>query len=119
MSRPMNLNDAGFLLIEKQQSPMHVAALSIFARPPHSPTFLRNLVARWRECKSLAAPINWRIKWTPTPGWETLESSEIDLDYHFRHSALPEPGVNANSACWSPVCIHIRSTGVVHSGSAI
>jgi WS/DGAT/MGAT family acyltransferase len=29
---------------------------------------------------------------TPVPSWKELEPEQIDLDYHFRHSALPRPG---------------------------
>ncbi|MAA76133.1 MAG: wax ester/triacylglycerol synthase family O-acyltransferase [Salinisphaeraceae bacterium] len=93
MGKLINTMDAGFLFIEKQKSPTHVAALAHFRLPDDAPeNFLSDLVARWRANAHFAPPFNYRLKMLPVPQWEELSDDQIDLDYHFRHSALPAPG---------------------------
>ena len=72
---------------------MHVACMAIFSLPENAPpNFLRDLVRDWRECTHFKAPFNYRYRSLPLPSWQTLSDDQIDLDYHFRHSALPQPG---------------------------
>lgn len=66
--------------------------LATFSLPEGEPDFVAQLVRRWREVQQFEAPFNYLLKMAPAPGWRQLEDSEIDLDYHFRHSALPSPG---------------------------
>jgi diacylglycerol O-acyltransferase len=88
--------DAGWLMLETPETPSHVGALLIFSKPAGAATdYLRQLVNRWREPGSVVAPPwNRRLRrgrmarWLP--GWEI--DPAFDLDYHFRHSALPLPG---------------------------
>ena len=42
--------------------------------------------------RTFQPPFNYRLHMTPVPRWEQLADEEIDLDYHFRHSAVPSPG---------------------------
>ena len=87
------VNDASFLHIEKHSAPMHVACMAIFSLPKDaSPTFLKDLVAQWRACTQFKAPFNYRYRALPLPSWDILADRDIDLEYHFRHSALPQPG---------------------------
>lgn len=86
--------DAAFLRMETPRSPMHVGALMRFELPPRAPKdFIHRLLSRMREhpfmpepfgCRlSNARPRQLRPRWVPT---------EVDMDYHLRHSALPKPG---------------------------
>ncbi len=71
---------------------MQVGMLATFRVPEDRPTFVADLVGRWRETKEFAPPFNYLYKSLPVPSWVELESDQIDLDYHLRHSALPAPG---------------------------
>lgn len=87
------INDASFLHVERHSAPMHVACMAIFSLPENAPPdFLRDLVLRWRDCTEFKPPFNYRYRALPLPSWQTLKDEEIDLDYHLRHSALPQPG---------------------------
>jgi WS/DGAT/MGAT family acyltransferase len=83
--------DASFLHQERQASHMHVGALVIFEGPPpareefaaHIESRL-HLVPRYRQ--KLAFP---RFE-MGRPFW--VDDPSFNLDYHVRHTALPEPG---------------------------
>jgi WS/DGAT/MGAT family acyltransferase len=86
-------NDAAWLLVEKPEQPVHVACLAICSKPEGAPRgYLRDWVDRWRECRHFAPPFNYRYRPGIVPMWEVLDDADIDLEYHLRHSALPEPG---------------------------
>lgn len=96
-TRALKPSDAAWLFIEKRERPVHVASLAIFSLPPDAgPTFVHDLVAEWRARPRFAPPFNLRLRPGLTsvviPAWQELKPDEIDLDYHFRHSALPKPG---------------------------
>lgn len=99
MSRRMNPLDASWLFVESKRTPMHVGALAVFSLPPEaSVDFLKNLFAHLRSPSAFVPPFNLRLRQPRlggfsrplVPGWE--EDPQIDLDYHLRHSALPQPG---------------------------
>lgn len=93
MSRkPLKVNDSAWLYAESHRTPMQVGMLATFAVPDDRPDFVRDLVARWREIRDFESPFNYLLKMAPVPSWKELEPEQIDLDYHFRHSALPSPG---------------------------
>lgn len=93
MSRKvLKVNDSAWLYAESHRTPMQVAMLATFAVPEDRPDFVRDLVARWREVREYQPPFNYLLKTAPVPSWKELRANEIDLDYHFRHSALPSPG---------------------------
>ena len=83
--------DASFLHQEKQSSHMHVGALVIFEGPApshdefaaHIESRLR-LVPRYRQ--KLAVP---RFE-MGRPFW--VDDPSFNIDYHVRHTALPQPG---------------------------
>ncbi len=89
-----SLMDAGWLLMEGRERPMHVGGLLLF-RPPEdaAPSYMRDLGESLREPVAVRPPFNWRLArpWAP-PGLATWVEDEVDMDYHFRHVALPEPG---------------------------
>lgn len=91
----MPVTDSMFLALETREHPMHVGGLALFTPPPDTgPDYLKSLreelltdsdvrdVFRLRP----ATPLSTRgfLSW--------VEDTELDLDYHFRHSALPRPG---------------------------
>jgi WS/DGAT/MGAT family acyltransferase len=87
--------DAAWLYVESQATPMHVAGLQIFSRPKNAkPSFLRDVVARFKQGSDFVPPWNLRLAEHALaglmPAWEV--DKRVDLDYHVRHSALPEPG---------------------------
>jgi WS/DGAT/MGAT family acyltransferase len=93
----LSLMDAGFLLAEKRETPMHVAGLHLFTLPTGADehTFLHALADGLRSADEFQPPFGDRLKTGPLgllgPAyWEPDES--LDIDYHIRHSALPKPG---------------------------
>ena len=83
--------DASFLHQEKQASHMHVGALVIFEGPPPArEDFSRTLESRLplvpRYRQKLAFP---RFE-MGRPFW--VDDPSFNLDYHVRHTALPQPG---------------------------
>jgi diacylglycerol O-acyltransferase / wax synthase len=88
----LKTNDSAWLFAETHRTPMQVGMLATFRVPEDRPTFVADLVARWRESREFAPPFNLLFRTLPVPGWVELESNQIDLDYHLRHSALPAPG---------------------------
>lgn len=87
--------DAAWLYVDTRETPMQVGCLAIFSLPPKAgPQFLKKQVERFRATRHFAYPFNLRLA-APRlrfvlPAWE--EDRQIDLEYHFRHSALPAPG---------------------------
>jgi diacylglycerol O-acyltransferase len=91
----LSLIDRSFLLAETRETPMHVGGLQIFRIPPGaSPRFVSSLAARLRSCPVSVPPLNYRLTGgfaaKVMPSWEVV--GDVDLDYHFRQSALPHPG---------------------------
>ncbi len=88
----LSVNDSAWLFAETRRTPMQVGLLATFRVPEDQPTFVADLVARWRESRHFVPPYNYRFHRLPVPGWTELDDEKIDLDYHLRHSALPSPG---------------------------
>ncbi len=87
--------DAVWLMMESDDTPMHVGVLAIFRRPRNAPAdYLARLAAGMRASKQVVSPWDQRLSRPNSPGisQRLVEDQEFDLDYHFRHSALPEPG---------------------------
>ena len=87
--RPLHPIDLIFLSLEKRQQPMHVGGLFLFKIPDNAPaSFIQDLVSDIRTSKSIPiAPFNNKLN-----GLFWDEDEEFDLDHHFRHIALPQPG---------------------------
>ncbi|WP_027942591.1 WS/DGAT/MGAT family O-acyltransferase [Amycolatopsis taiwanensis] len=91
----MPVTDSVFLFIESREHPMHVGGLQLFRKPEGADgQYLRNLhddLLKKNDIDPLfrrrpAKPLN-------TAGYLAwVEDDDVDLDYHFRHSALPQPG---------------------------
>ncbi len=93
--RLMPVTDSMFLALETREHPMHVGGLALFTPPAdadrdHLRTLREDLLTNSsaRDVFRLrpATPLSTRgyLSW--------VEDNELDLDYHFRHSALPRPG---------------------------
>jgi diacylglycerol O-acyltransferase len=91
---PMSVQDAMFLHVENDVTPMHIGGVSIFAGPPPAFDELRAMVAsklhhtpRYRQ----------KVRFVPfgvsEPVW--VDDRYFDLDYHLRHTAVPPPGAES------------------------
>jgi diacylglycerol O-acyltransferase len=91
----MPFTDSMFLLAESREHPMHVGGLQLFRKPDGAePDYLRNLRNDLLKAEDIpelfrrrpARPVN-------TAGYLAwVRDEDVDLHYHFRHSALPQPG---------------------------
>ena len=93
--KPMNPQDAMFLMFESGRNPMHVAGLNIYTPPkgeqgPDS-TYVADLIESWRGYIAAKAPFNLRPV-QRMGRWYWDEDDDFDIDYHVRHLALPRPG---------------------------
>src|SRR5881392_2245147 len=86
--------DASFLHNEGQSSHMHVGGLTIFEGPPPAIQYFLDhirgrlhLVPRYRQ-KLAVPPLE-----TGRPLW--VDDASFNLEYHIRHTALPQPGTEA------------------------
>lgn len=87
--RPLSPVDFIFLSLEKRQQPMHVGGLFLFKLPENAPAdFVHQLVEDIRNSRAVPVPpFNQVLK-----GLFWGEDEEFDLDQHFRHISLPNPG---------------------------
>src|SRR6476469_3253272 len=88
----LKINDSAWLFAESHRTPMQVGMLATFRVPDGQPTFVQDLVDRWRQVREFEPPYNYLFKMAPVPSWAEVPDDQIDLDYHLRHSALPRPG---------------------------
>ena len=87
--------DATWLLLETADTPMHVGVLAIFRKPRNAaPDYLRKLAERMRGFKVSEAPWNMRLSGDGVTAVvpRLVAARDVDLNYHFQHAALPEPG---------------------------
>lgn len=95
MSKRLSLPDAAWLLIEGRERPMHVGGLQLF-RPPEGsgPEWIADVVQTLRTATDVREPFNQRLArpYGIARGIYSWVEDEVELDYHFRHLALPEPG---------------------------
>ena len=90
----MSAQDAMFLDVENDVTPMHIGGVSIFEGPPPRFAELKAMVAgklhhtpRYRQ----------KVRFVPLrvsePVW--TDDRYFELDYHLRHTAVPAPGEEA------------------------
>lgn len=93
--RLISPTDYMFLALESREHPMHVGGLEVFTPPEGAgPDFVRGLYESlvdapqvsptFRRRPAAAAASPRTLLWTV--------DEEVDLDYHVRHAALPQPG---------------------------
>ena len=87
----MSAQDASFLHIETDSSPMHVGGVSIFEGPPAP---FADILARVRSKLALVPRYRQVVRFVPfalaRPVW--VDDSHFNLGYHVRRTALPSPG---------------------------
>lgn len=89
--------DAGFLVAETRETPMHVGGLYLFTYPEgvDEQEHVQKLLEILRSPKEWRRPFGHKLKTSaigavgPTY-W--IPDERLDVDYHVRHSALPKPG---------------------------
>ncbi|TQF73989.1 wax ester/triacylglycerol synthase family O-acyltransferase [Rhodococcus spelaei] len=95
MLLPMSPTDSMFLLGESREHPMHVGGL-VLLQPPEGmdATDVRAMLDAALRRGDVAPRLRKRARRSVTSlgqwGWDT--DTEIDLDHHVRHDALPQPG---------------------------
>lgn len=87
--------DAMFLMMEAREKPAHVGGLQLFEPPEGAPPdFLGRLYER--AVHDPGEPRSLFLKRPYRPGgigpWSWRPDEKFDIEYHVRHSALPEPG---------------------------
>ena len=95
MVTPLDPTALGFLLAENRRMPMHVGGLQLFRKPPDAGRhYVRELYESLRETEDIAPLfLKLPVRSVKTAGqWVWVEDDQFDIDYHFRHSALPKPG---------------------------
>jgi diacylglycerol O-acyltransferase / wax synthase len=62
-SKPLNLLDLSFVLMDTRQTPMHVAGLQTFVPPAGAPRdYARKVYEYLRSFPVTAAPFNYRLR---------------------------------------------------------
>ena len=87
----MSVQDAMFLHVENDVTPMHIGGVSIFEGPPPPFEEVRSMV----EGKLHLTPrYRQKVRFVPLgmgePVW--VDDPHFNIDYHLRHSAVPAPG---------------------------
>lgn len=94
-SKQLSPLDASWLYVESQDTPMHVGGLMIFELPKDAPPdYFQKMMADFRSQQDFHPPWNRRLRSTRlkrlTHFWD--DDQDVDIDFHFRLSALPWPG---------------------------
>ncbi|MBV9872216.1 MAG: wax ester/triacylglycerol synthase family O-acyltransferase [Frankiaceae bacterium] len=87
--------DAAFLLPETRDQPMHVGSLQLYTKPSGAgKDFLQDAFQALLEVDEIAPLFRKRAyrSWSTAGQWAWQEDTDIDLEHHVRHSALPRPG---------------------------
>jgi len=95
MVAPMDPTSAGFLFAENRSQPMHVGGLQLFRKPEGAPrSFVRDMYADMLAHDDPAPLFLKRPHRSVATGgqWFWTEDDQFDIEYHVRHSALPNPG---------------------------
>jgi diacylglycerol O-acyltransferase / wax synthase len=91
----MDPTSTGFLFAESRAQPMHVGGLQLFRKPEGAGrNFVKDLYEEMLGHED-PAPLFLRRphRSLSTAGqWVWQQDDQFDLEYHFRHSALPKPG---------------------------
>ncbi len=95
MPVPMDPTSAAFLFAENRQMPMHVGGLQLFEKPEGAGRDYARTIYEQMSDPGEMSPLFLK---RPTRGittggqWAWTQDDNFDLEYHFRHSALPKPG---------------------------
>lgn len=104
------------MLADSRNTPMHVGGLQIYKPPPDAgPDYVRELMQSFLDVPQVTPLFSKR----PTRGlatagqWFWTEDTELDLEHHVRHAALPGP---AGSGSYSTSSAECTGTGCPSSG---
>lgn len=93
--KTMNVLDAGLLMMESPETPMHIGGVQVLRLPRAAgKDYVRKLHDRYLGTPVTGTPFNYRL--VPKggslgmPAWEVL--NEVPLQQHLFHHALPWPG---------------------------
>lgn len=91
----MSLQDASFLSLESELTPLHITMLMTFRLPKGTPrNYFGQLRAHLLQYPVGAAPFNYKLAPATSaarlPSWEIDDA--VDLSYHLRRHRLPRPG---------------------------
>ena len=92
---PIDPTSSGFLFAESRAQPMHVGGLQLFSKPEGAGrNFVKDLYEEMLGYEEPSSLFLKRPHRSLTTGgqWFWKEDDQFDLEYHFRHSALPKPG---------------------------
>ena len=95
MAVPIDPTSAAFLFAENRQMPMHVGGLQLFEKPEGAgPDYATEIYEQMSQDVEIAPLFLKRpTRSITTAGqWVWTQDDDFDLEYHFRHSALPKPG---------------------------
>jgi WS/DGAT/MGAT family acyltransferase len=91
---PISPTDALFLIGESREHPMHVGSLQLFEPPEDAgPHFVRESYQAMLECTDVKQTFRKHPAFfggLTNVAWSF--DKDVELDYHLRRSALPEPG---------------------------
>ncbi|RLQ22714.1 wax ester/triacylglycerol synthase family O-acyltransferase [Seongchinamella sediminis] len=82
--------DAIWLMLESDETPMHVGVLATFRKPAGAGTRFYADMAREMRAAEVVAP--WNLRLDKGPLARLAADPGFDIDYHFRRSALAQPG---------------------------
>lgn len=92
--KPISPTDAIFLIGESREHPMHVGSLQLFEPPEDAgPHFVRESYQAMLECAEVQPAFRKHPAFLggfTNVAWSF--DNDVELDYHLRRSALPEPG---------------------------
>lgn len=94
-NKALSPGDSFFLLIESDNTPSQIGVLARMKLPKgKDKRFIREMVENFRKYQPSIPPFNLKLaeRSTTHPMYEWETVSNIDIDYHLRHSALPQPG---------------------------
>lgn len=89
--KPVAMMDAGFLLGERRNQPMHVGGLMLLTPPDDSAAFVERTKAWAMQHARAEPPFNQKLE-RRGGVWFWTEDTEFDLESHFHHMSLPRPG---------------------------
>ena len=94
-SKSLSPGDSFFLLIESENTPSQIGVLARMKLPKgEDKSFILRMVEVFRKHQPTLSPFNLKLAersaTRPMYSWKTVKN--IDIDYHLRHSALPQPG---------------------------
>ena len=93
--RRLSVADAGWLLIEARERPMHVGGLQLFELPEDAGAgYLQELVRASRREHVVRPPFDQRLAhpYGRAGVYHWTDDDNVEVDYHVRHVALPDPG---------------------------